>query len=381
MEKHFTHQNRSVPHPAEDCCEDLLLRRHFKRYHRYFIFSPLALLLLVSLFFYLNGNSPAHWTPAAIRFLLGIIFVKEIASFGLSRKIYSRILLPIEKLKAGVNEIAHGHYDVHVAAPAAPEISELITAFNQMSSRLVESEALKQKYETNRKELIASISHDLKTPITSINGFVDGILDGVADTAEKQEAYIRIIQQNARYMNRLIDDLLLYSKLDLHKLNFEFSPMPFSVYVAELFAELKLENEENGVAMDLENSLSSAVVLQLDGRHFTRAIRNIVSNALTHGHGDQPRIRMELTGDDDAVTLCIQDNGPGIPPEQLPFIFDRFYRADCARSTVSGSSGLGLSIAKEIVQAHQGQIKAVSAPGDGARFCITLPIPREADHG
>ena len=181
-------------------------------------------------------------------------------------------------------------------------------------------------------------------------------------------------------MNRLIDDLLLYSKLDLHKLNFEYSPLPFGAYIEDLFSELKLENEENGVAMILENRLESDVTLSLDSRHFTRAIRNIVANALTHGHGEAPRITFELSGTPQNLLLCICDNGPGIPPEQLPHIFDRFYRADCARNSASGSSGLGLAIAREIVQSHQGIITAESIPGQGTKLCISLPIIRENRH-
>lgn len=375
--RHFKHGDFQR---NENCCDELILKRHFRRYHRFFIFSPLFLLLLVSTLFALNGKNPAHWTPIAIQLLLAIIFFKEIASFGLSRHIYARILLPVESLKHAVNEITHGNYAVQVNTPAAPEIAELINAFNQMSTRLMASEEMKLRYETNRKELIANISHDLKTPITAINGFTDGILQHVANTPEKQEAYVRIIQQNARYMNRLIDDLVLYSKLDLHKLNFERASLPFGGYISELFSELKLENEENGVSMTFNNRLPSDVVLNFDSRHFTRAVRNIVSNALTHGHSETPEICFDLQSTSDAVRLCIQDNGPGIPPEQLSQIFERFFRADSARSAATGGSGLGLAIAREIVQAHNGTITAENRPPQGARICITLPFDTEVPH-
>lgn len=365
---HRTHQKN-----ADACCHELILKRHFKRYHRFFLLSPFFILMVLALAYMISGSKNPLDSSTLVMGLISIVLLKEIIAFGISRRIYHHILLPVENLKGAVFEVTQGNYDVQVDSRAVPEITELIEAFNEMSSRLRESEDLKQRYETNRKELIASISHDLKTPITSINGFTDGILDGVADTPEKQEAYIRIIQQNARYMNRLIDDLLLYSKLDLHKLKFEYSPLPFGAYITELFSELKLENDENGVAMVLDNHLESDVTLSLDSRHFTRAIRNIVSNALTHGHGNSPKIIFELSETSENLILCIQDNGPGIPQEQLPHIFDRFYRADCARNFASGSSGLGLAIAHEIVQAHKGTITADSPPEKGARFCITLP--------
>lgn len=376
------------PHPFHDkfhkqrdaCCPELALKRHFMRYHRFFIFSPFFLITFIAMAYFISrSENPVNSTTLLTAFV-ALILLKEFVSFGVSRRIYGRILMPIEMLKGAVFQVSEGNYGVQVQAHAVPEITELIEAFNQMSAQLKESEALKQKYEVNRRELIASISHDLKTPITSINGFTDGILDGVANSPEKQEAYIRIIQKNARYMNRLIDDLLLYSKLDLHKLNFEYTALPFGAYITELFSELKLENEENGVLMTLENHLPADITLSLDSRHFTRAVRNIVANALTHGHGDQPQITFQLSETKGLLTLCIQDNGPGIPAEQLPHIFDRFYRADCARNFASGSSGLGLAIAREIVQAHQGTIIAESHPGQGARLCISLPMMREAAH-
>ncbi len=380
--RHKPHGFHNRMHRERDnpCCPDLMLRHHFKRYHRFFLFSPFFLLMILAMAYMISRSNNPFDSSALLLGFLSVVLLKEVITFSVSRRIYSKILLPVESLKKAVFQVTQGNYDVQVDSRAVSEITELIEAFNEMSQRLRESEILKQKYETNRRELIASISHDLKTPITAINGFTDGILDGVANSPEKQDAYIRIIQQNARYMNRLIDDLLLYSKLDLHKLNFEYTALPFGAYITELFSELKLENEENGVAMILENSLEPDITLSLDSRHFTRAIRNIVANALTHGHGDAPQITFTLSGSHESLMLCIQDNGPGIPSDQLPHIFDRFYRADCSRNAVSGSSGLGLAIAQEIVQAHQGIITAVSPLGLGAKLCISLPFTREDRH-
>lgn len=366
--------------PAE-CCDELMLRRHFKRYHRFFILSPFILPALLLVIYLSVRQGHGFDTGRVLSIFLALMILKELTAFGVSRRIYHQVLLPVEKLKQAVGEIASGNYAVQVDSDAVPEIRELIDAFNAMSRQLQESEALKQRYEVNRRELIASISHDLKTPITSINGFTDGILQGVADSPEKQAAYVKIIQQNARYMNRLIDDLLLYSKLDLHKLSFEFSPLPFAAYIHELFSELQLENEETGTEMALVSTLDPQRTLSLDPRHFTRALRNVVANALTHGHSEAPRITFLLSEEAGTVRLCIQDNGPGIAPDQLTHIFDRFYRADCARSTVTGGSGLGLAIAREIVQAHGGAITAESPAGEGARICITLPISKEEPHG
>lgn len=377
--RHEEHHRRFFRRP-EDCCDDLKLRSHFRRYHRFFIVSPFVLPLIL-LVLYLSGRQTGGLDPYRIMlFILMLMLLKELTAFGVSRRIYHHVLLPVEQLKRAVGEITAGNYDVRVDSHAVPEIEALIEAFNDMSRRLQDSESLKQRYETNRKELIASISHDLKTPITSINGFADGILQGVADNPEKQAAYIQIIRQNARYMNRLIDDLLLYSKLDLHKMQFEFTQLPFGAYITELYGELQLENEENGVAMCFDNRLVSDREMLLDARHFTRAVRNIVSNALTHGHCETPKITFTLQEEDNTLLLCIQDNGPGIPSNQIDHIFDRFYRADASRSTVTGGSGLGLAIAREIVQAHGGAIFAENAADMGARICVSLPVRKETPH-
>jgi signal transduction histidine kinase len=310
---------------------------------------------------------------------LGLILIKELINLTVSNRFDTKILKPLEALKNGVYQVAEGNYDVQVNTNAVHEIGELIEAFNAMSLGLKESEVLQQKYETNRRELISNISHDLKTPITSINGFIDGIVDGVANTPEKQEAYFRIIQQNVRYMNRLIDDLLLYSKLDMHAMTFDFSKIPFGLYVTELFSELELEGEERGVAMTLDNQLVSDVELTIDPRHLTRAVRNIVANAVTHSQVENVQINFHLSQEADFLLLAIRDNGVGMAPEQLDKIFDRFYRIDDARSSTTGGSGLGLAIAKEIVEAHGGYIRAESEWHLGTTILIRLPIIKNMD--
>lgn len=380
--KHMKRLRRFYGSKPGECCDNLHLRHNYRRYHRFFVISPLFILVMITvLFFGSRGDIPKE--SYNIILLVTLIFgLKEIVGLLLSRRIYEHILRPVEDLKRGFYEVSHGNYGVEVKPGLAPEISELIFAFNQMSLQLKASEIEKQKYEENRKELIASISHDLKTPITSINGFVDGILEGVADSPEKQEAYVKIIQQNARYLNRLIDDLLLYSKLDLHKLNFVCSSLSFGDYVEELFRELELEHEENGINMKLTSDLATQIHLEIDPKLMTRAIRNIVSNAISYGKKENANIEFLLksktskVNDETKHWICldIKDNGPGIAPEQLERIFERFYRGDNARTMASGSSGLGLAIAKEIVEAHGGRIWVESVLDKGTTIGIELPI-------
>jgi len=371
------HQKHSAK--KDSCCNELLLRRHYRQYHRFFMFSPLLLLTLFLMMVLASRNHVPNQASILMSWFLIILFVKEFIGFAISRRIFLKFLLPIEELKQGVFEVTQGNYQVQIKSYSVPEIDALIEAFNGMSAQLHGSELLKQKYEENRKELLANISHDLKTPITSINGFVDGILDGVAEDSAKQENYLRIIQQNARYMNRLIDDLVLYSKLDIQKLDFQFSTMDIQLYVTELFQELQLENEEYGVRMSQQSKLEHPVEVDLDGRHMARAVRNIVNNARTHGHGENPpQIDFLLAGNDSSVSLTISDNGPGIPADKLPFIFDRFFRADEARTPENGCSGLGLAISREIIATHGGTLSAVNRPEGGTAITLTLPLKKES---
>lgn len=373
---------RQMPEKNQEvCCEELHLRHEYMRYHRFFMFSPMFLIsTLILAFLASRGELPQE----SYAFLIGIVIlvsVKEVAGVLVSRRIYNQILKPVEELKYGLYEVSRGNYDISLSMGSTPEIAELVQAFNRMSERLKASELEKIKYEENRKALIASISHDLKTPITAINGFIDGILEGIADTKEKQESYLTIVSQNAKYMNRLIDDLLLYAKLDLHKLKFDCIALDFEQYVSELFLELSLENEEKGIRLIYNQTLESPTVVCFDPKHLTRAIRNITANAVSYGSVDHPKIVFDLSQNisKTSVILTITDNGPGIMEEHLEQIFERFFRADDARTNASGSSGLGLAIAKEIVEAHSGSIWVKSALQQGTTIGIEIPIGKEGE--
>ncbi|BEP27816.1 sensor histidine kinase [Helicovermis profundi] len=361
-----------------DCNRNLHMRKKYARYHRFFLISPMFVLVSLIIIILANGGLISERAYPYIFLFLAFIIVKEIVSVSISRRIYNQILRPIEDLKKGFYDVSNGNYGVQIKQGHAPEIRELINAFNDMSKELESAEIEKQKYEENRKLLITNISHDLKTPITSINGFVDGILDGVANTEEKKDAYIKVIQQNARYMNRLIDDLLLYSKLDLQKLPFTWQSISISDYIREIFNELLLENEENGVIMKLTDDLSKKIILTIDPKQLTRAIRNIVNNAITYNNKDQLEINFILAKEDKSIVIKIKDNGPGMNQELVKRVFEQFYRGDNARTMDSGSSGLGLAITKEIIVNHKGTIELISELGRGTTMIIRLPLIKEA---
>ena len=242
-----------------------------------------------------------------------------------------------------------------------------------MAIKLKEDERLKAEYEENRKQLIASISHDLKTPITSILGYIEAISDAKELPQDKLEKYLKIINSNSVYMNRLIDDLFLFSKLDMQKLSFEFADVPVAPFMSDLMEEWKLDLEEKRVSFTYKDEMTSKLSAKLDAKRFSQVIRNIIDNALKYGDDENLSITARLFNDEEHIYISLKNNGAAIPADKLPHIFDRFYRLDAARTKDISSTGLGLAIAKELVEAHGGKIAVESADGTGTCFTITLP--------
>lgn len=361
---------------CDDCCE--MLEQH-RRYHREFhrmhrslrYFRPFALLfnlLILFLLFKLAGMK------ATVIFIAVLLIAKEIVQVIFFLRLEKRVFQPIEALKRGVEEIARGNYDVKVKGGVQNEIGLLVAAFNDMARKLGEGERIKSEYEENRKALIANISHDLKTPITSIQGYIEAILEKDGVPAENKYKYLQIIHHNILYVNKLIDDLFLFSKLDMQKLNFQFEQVPVRAFMRDLTEELVIELEERQVHFLYTDKMEQELVLRLDRKRMHQALRNIIGNSLKHGPGEGLAIKAELTGQGDFACIRLSDNGPGIPADKLPHIFDRFYRINNERTKDLVSTGLGLAIARELVEAHGGSIAAFSQEGSGTCFTIKLPL-------
>lgn len=354
------------PHPY-------FIREEFKRYHRFVKFSPLIFLVFNILAFHLAVNYFNIKLPVYILVMfLGIIMLKEIGTLIYSRKMSSKIMVPIERLKKAVDEVSEGNYGVVVSHYPSNEMGELIEAFNHMSVKLKESEELKKKYEDNRKTLIANISHDLKTPITSIMGYVEGIQEGIANSPEKLNKYIDIIYHNANYTNRLIDDLFLFSKLDIQQVEFDFIETSMKAYMNDLMTEQKIELEENGHEIEYDDGLTDEKKLFIDRKRIHQVIINIINNAIKYNDKDKIIIKCVLSEIDNGIKISIKDNGPGIEDDKLDSIFYRFYRIDESRNKDVGGTGLGLAIAKELVKAHNGRIWCESLLGEGTTIHFTI---------
>jgi signal transduction histidine kinase len=306
--------------------------------------------------------------------------LREIGTIIFARKMSQKIMKPIENLKEAVDEVSEGNYGAVINHYPHNEIGELIESFNQMSLKLKESEELKKKYEINRKTLIANISHDLKTPITSIMGYVEGIQEGVANSPEKLNKYIDIIYHNASYTNKLINDLFLFSKLDIQQVDFDFVETSIKDYMNDLMTEMKIELGENGYNLNYDDEVLKDKMLFIDRKRIRQVIINIINNAIKYNDKDKIKILCILSEEDKGVKISIKDNGTGIDNENIDSIFDRFYRVDQARNKDIGGTGLGLAISKELVKAHNGEIWAESEVGNGTIIHFTIQSEKEDEY-
>lgn len=299
-----------------------------------------------------------------------IIAMGGFLTFFVSRS----ILTPLRELKMGTEKITNGDLDFKVEASSTDEIGNLCEAFDEMREKLKESVELQAQYENNRKELISNISHDLKTPITSIKGYVEGIRDGVADNKEKMDKYIQTIYNKAQSMDYLIDELLTYSKLDLNKLPFEFRKVDISSYMDDLMEEFKFDVEKNKIKFSYSNKIEEKANAYIDIQKISRVMTNIISNSIKYMDKEEGRIEVEMKLSGEEVIIRVQDNGKGISKEALLYIFDRFYREDSSRSSLTGGSGLGLAICKKIIEEHGGRIWAESEQGVGTNIWFSIKL-------
>ncbi|AOZ90811.1 sensor histidine kinase [Paenibacillus crassostreae] len=311
------------------------------------------------------------WLNVAVA-LITFLLVYIAMSAYISRKITKGIIQPIERLKEAAIQISEGELNSFIPEEGNGELLELCKALEQMRIKLKESIDLQQKYDKNRSFLVSSISHDLKTPVTSIKGYIEGILDGVANTPEKKQQYLLTAQRKANLINTMIEDLLLYSKLDLKQMPFNKQPIDFVSYITDGIQENMELLKSNRVRMETEFNINNNSMVYLDSDRFMRVVQNIIDNALHYHERQDPVITIMLRETYSTIILEIKDNGKGMKEGEINRIFDRFYRSDEAR-TVDTGSGLGLAIAKQIVEAHDGNIWAKSQEGVGTSILISLP--------
>ena len=299
-----------------------------------------------------------------------IILVFTALSVGLW--IYRSIAVPLVKLKKATKNIKEGNLDFVLEVEGNDEFSQLCQDFEEMRKRLKESTEEKILMDKENKELISNISHDLKTPITAVKGYVEGIMDGVADTPEKMDRYVRTIYNKTNEMDHLINELTFYSKIDTNRIPYTFSKLNVEDYFSDCAEELGREMETRGIELVYANYVEKGVQVIADGEQIRRVIHNIVSNAIKYMEKPRGIIQLRVKDVGDFIQVEIEDNGKGIAAKDLPYIFDRFYRTDVSRNSSKGGSGIGLSIVKKIMEDHGGKVWATSRLGIGTIMYFVL---------
>lgn len=302
-----------------------------------------------------------------------VILIFTSVSVGLW--IYRSVATPFVKLRKATQNIKDGNLDFVLDVEGADEFAELCRDFEEMRRRLKESAEEKLVLDKENKELISNISHDLKTPITAVKGYVEGIMDGVADTPEKMDRYVRTIYNKTVEMDHLINELTFYSKIDTNRIPYTFSKLNVEDYFSDCAEEVGLELETRGIQLCYANYVDSDVQVIADGEQIRRVIHNIISNAIKYmdkGKGMKGIIQIRVKDVGDFVQVEIKDNGKGIAAKDLPYIFDRFYRTDVSRNSAKGGSGIGLSIVRKILEDHGGKVWATSREDIGTIMYFVL---------
>ena len=286
--------------------------------------------------------------------------------------IYRSVSVPLEKLQRAARNIKEGNLDFEIKAESNDEIGQLCQDFEEMRLRLKAQAEEKVAFDRENKELISNISHDLKTPITAIKGYVEGIMDGVADTPEKMDRYIKTIYNKANEMDLLINELTFYSKIDTNRIPYDFAKINVCEYFKDCVEEIGLDLEAKGIGLSYFNYATADTMIIADPEQLRRVINNIIGNSVKYMNKTEKFINIRIKDVGDFIQVEIEDNGRGIAQKDLPYIFDRFYRTDASRNSATGGSGIGLSIVKKIVEDHGGKIWATSKEDSGTTMYFVI---------
>jgi len=288
--------------------------------------------------------------------------IATLVAFVLGSILFFQIVSPVQKLTSAAQKIAAGDLKQRIPNQSQDEIGMLATAFNQMADSLA-------KHEELRRSMIADVAHELRTPLTVIQGNLEAMLDGVLPTSPQEIATLR---DETALLTRLVADLHLLSLAESGQLKLERVRTNIAELTTHAVEPFHLQAQSSQVELNLEFA-SNLPQVEVDTDRITQVIRNLLSNALRHTpEGGQVTISCERDTPHQVV-ITVSDTGEGISPGDLPYVFDRFYRADKSRSRTSGGSGIGLAIVKQLVEAHGGRVWVESQPPQGTTFGFTLP--------
>lgn len=301
-----------------------------------------------------------------------LLLILVITGLILGFWLVSGISNPIVHLTKATKNIRDGNLDFEVKVEGVREVQDLCRDFEEMREKLKLANEEKLEVDRQNRELISNISHDLKTPITAVKGYVEGIMDGVADTPEKMDRYIRTIYNKANEMDHLINELTFYSKINTNRIPYNFNKVNVYGFFGDAAEELTYELAAKGVAFEYANSVNPNVQVIADVEQLRRVINNIVGNSVKYMDKEERKISLMVRDAENEVEVSITDNGKGISSKDIGNIFNRFYRADSSRNSGQGGSGIGLSIVKKIMEDHGGRVWAQSTEGEGTTMSFSL---------
>lgn len=299
---------------------------------------------------------------------VAILLILIFTSLMLTRWIHKGVFHPVTELNTAMREIKEGNFEYALETSIKGEIGDLYHNYEDMRLRLKESTEENRENEKQNRELISNISHDLKTPITAIKGYVEGIMDGVADTPEKMDKYIKTIYNKANDMERLINELTYYSGIDNNRIPYNFHRINVADYFGDCVEEVGMDLEQRGIELNYSNLADPGTVVIADPEQMKKVINNIISNSVKYMDKPHGIIDIRILDEADSIRIEIEDNGKGIAQKDLGKIFERFFRTDASRNSAQGGSGIGLSIVKKIIEDHGGYIWATGREGEGT--CI-----------
>lgn len=346
------------------------------------LFLPLLLLNIASFIV-------SHFKMVVLQYKYGVelmvtsfIFIMVLTAIILTIWIYSGIVRPLKLLRKSTNEMIEGNMDYSLRAQEPGifrkkhrnELELFIEDFERMRIKTRDMMKERLQFEENQRELISNISHDLKTPLTAIKGYTEGIMDGVADTKEKQEKYLNTIYQKSNEMIYLVDELSFYSKIDCNTIPYEFRRVNLNDYFMDCISEFALDLEVKNISLSFSNYASQSVEVVADVEKLKRVINNIIGNSQKYMEKDRKdkKINIRIKEKGIFAEVEIQDNGSGIKEDDLDKIFDRFFRSDNSRNSRKRGSGLGLAISRKIIEDHGGKIWAESEKNEGTSIFFTL---------
>lgn len=303
---------------------------------------------------------------------IAIVLILVFTGMMLTQWIHKSVFKPVNELNVAMQKIKDGNFDYMLQTDAQGEIGELYRNYEDMRLRLKENTEETEQQEQKNKELISNITHDLKTPITAIKGYMEGIMDGVADTPEKMDKYIRTVYNKAMDMDRLINELTVYSGFDTNRIPYNFRCINVADYFGDCVEEVGLDLESRGIKLNYMDLVDAQTQIIADPEQMKKVINNIISNSVKYMDKLHGEIDIRILDEGDAIRVEIEDNGKGIAQKDLGRIFERFYRTDASRNSAQGGSGIGLSIVKKIIEDHGGYIWASGKEGEGT--CIHFVI-------